>query len=92
MIDEKSLDELLAKGLANAPLTRGDFPSIRVAELVRLARLGLWAEKHAIPAMKGTPCQSCDRGHAGAQCTCADGPDLLERVGKALAALPAVPK
>lgn len=54
MIDEKRLDELdqetcpLGVGMGS----RKD--QQEMYELIELARLGLWAEKHAIPALQST--------------------------------------
>jgi hypothetical protein len=53
VIDEKRLDEIIQihwDGLPpNICIRKGE-----LSELIRLARLGLWAEKHGIPAIKLT--------------------------------------
>lgn len=55
MIDEKRLDEMadILRDICRYPRTMGD-PAALIDgdELIRLARLGLWAENHAIPALK----------------------------------------
>ena len=77
MIDEKKLTELHAAISCGASLDEeGD-------ELIRLARLGLWAEKHGVPALNQiihAPCCDC-----GAMLCCTAYPDWAK---KALAALP----
>lgn len=50
MINEKRLDEIEADTRRNGLGRRLDPETIR--ELAQLARLGLWAEKHGIPALK----------------------------------------
>lgn len=52
MIDEKILDELCVKCAQSVLVTHLPFHAVSIPELCRLARLGLWAEKHAVPALE----------------------------------------
>jgi hypothetical protein len=67
-MDEKRLDEI-----APEAGIMGAFSFEDMVELIRLARLGLWAEKHGIPAIRWED-KRCGRVY---------GP-----LGEALAALP----
>lgn len=70
-IDERQLTEmqhlieLYPNGthavISEDPIGRGAwaFDGRGLLELIRLARLGLWAERHAIPAIRKYPCQVC---------------------------------
>lgn len=49
MIDLKKLDEMEDRGTGAAQIF---FPAELMLDLIDLARLGLWAEEHAIPALK----------------------------------------
>lgn len=48
-MDEKRLDGLEA--LAKDAITHVTVQRDTILELIRLARLGLWAEKHGVPAL-----------------------------------------
>lgn len=53
MIDEKKLYDMFA--LQKVSTGYGDVWQLnqeQVTELIRLARLGLWSEKHGVPALK----------------------------------------
>lgn len=50
MIDEKLLDK---REQALRPAITGTFPADDARELIRLARLGLWAEEHGVTAVEG---------------------------------------
>lgn len=54
MIDEKRLGEISGPGLMLHISRSGDIPwsADEHAELIRLARLALWAREHGIPAMR----------------------------------------
>lgn len=53
MIDENRLDEMEGHIGASSVCVCVGAPS-EGTELIRLARLGLWAEKHGVPAMRET--------------------------------------
>lgn len=65
MITQERLDEL--EQHANSP-TRDmiSFSHAETRELVRLARLGLWAEKHGVPALEEVEatCGACSTADA----------------------------
>lgn len=50
MIEEKRIDKILLEEMAEEiRMSGGDW---KFEELIRLARLGLWAEKHGIPTLR----------------------------------------
>jgi hypothetical protein len=62
MIDEKTLDQM-AKAFA---VFEQSGPPTQFMELVRLARLGLWAEKHGVPALENVTALDKAAGDCGA--------------------------
>lgn len=80
MIDEKRLDELAEAAFIDGwNFADGDGEQ---EELIRLARLGLWAENHAIRALKNNATvDPWDKGGG-------PGPEAMREAKAALAALP----
>lgn len=74
MIDEKMLDRWTE---TLRPALTATFPVDDARELIRLAHLGLWAEKHAIPHLREQARYECY-----VMCICQDEAE------KVLAALP----
>ena len=52
MIDQKLSEFEFSISLVEGHSVRADCPKEFLLELIRLARLGIWAEKHAIPALE----------------------------------------